>query len=72
MELQVWDVLSNEEVASIVWGVEHKETAAKAVVNAAVAAWKTKVPFDKRDDCTAICYFLQEDDLTQVHPFLKR
>ncbi|KAL2940214.1 putative protein phosphatase 2C 38 [Bienertia sinuspersici] len=61
----VWDVLTNEEVASIVSSAEHEEMAAKAVVEAAVAAWKTKIPFfDKRDDCTAVCYFLQKKDQT--------
>ncbi|CAO2816717.1 unnamed protein product [Amaranthus hypochondriacus] len=56
----VWDVLSNEEVALIVWGAENEKMAAKNVVDAAVQAWKIKIPCDKRDDCTAVCYFLQK------------
>ncbi|KNA21158.1 hypothetical protein SOVF_045990 [Spinacia oleracea] len=62
----VWDVLSIKEVASIVWGVEDEKMAAKAVVDAAVVAWKRKIPLDKRDDCTAVCYFLQKKDQTQA------
>ncbi|KMT17976.1 hypothetical protein BVRB_2g033220 [Beta vulgaris subsp. vulgaris] len=68
----IWDVLSNEEVASIVCSVEHEEMAAKAVVDAAVAEWKKKVLFDKRDDCTAVCYFLQKKVHTQTHLPLER
>ncbi|KAK9742026.1 hypothetical protein RND81_03G144000 [Saponaria officinalis] len=58
----IWDVLSNEEVTSIVWEAKTEEMAAKAVVDAAVKAWKTKFPRDKADDCTAICFFLQYKD----------
>lgn len=46
--------------------------AAKAVVDAAVAEWKKKVLFDKRDDCTAVCYFLQKKVHTQTHLPLER
>ncbi|KAI3690665.1 hypothetical protein L2E82_48853 [Cichorium intybus] len=56
----VWDVLSNNTVASIVWAAESEELAAKAVAVAATAAWKQKFPSSKRDDCTAICLFLQK------------
>lgn len=59
-------MLSIKEVASIVWGVEDEKMAAKAVVDAAVVAWKRKIPLDKRDDCTAVCYFLQKKDQTQA------
>ncbi|KAL0394150.1 UNVERIFIED_CONTAM: putative protein phosphatase 2C 18 [Sesamum latifolium] len=55
----VWDVLSNDEVVSIVSEVRSEEAAAKAVVDAAVASWKHKYPNSKRDDCTVICLFLQ-------------
>ncbi|KAL9230375.1 hypothetical protein vseg_005737 [Gypsophila vaccaria] len=58
----IWDVLSNEEVTSIVWEAETEEMASKAVVDAAVKAWKTKYPRDRPDDCTAICFFLQYKD----------
>ncbi|PIA64482.1 hypothetical protein AQUCO_00100159v1 [Aquilegia coerulea] len=56
----VWDVLTNNEVASIVWSVKNAEKAAIAVVNAAVAAWIQKYPATKIDDCTVVCLFLQE------------
>lgn len=56
----VWDVLSNNEVASIVWTADTEEAAARAVVEAATAAWKNKYPNSKVDDCTAVCLFLQK------------
>lgn len=62
----LYDVLSNEEVASVVCGVEHEGTAAKAVIDAAVEAWKNKVPYNYRDDCTVVCYFFHKEDQTQV------
>ncbi|KAF8388861.1 hypothetical protein HHK36_025542 [Tetracentron sinense] len=54
----VWDVLSNKQVASLVWFAESEEAAARAVVDAAVAAWKRK--YIVVDDCTVVCIFLQE------------
>lgn len=59
----VWDVLSNEEVVSIVCTTPRKQHASKAVVEAAVQRWKTKYPSSRVDDCTAVCLFLQ-DQLT--------
>ncbi|KAL5728900.1 hypothetical protein ACHQM5_001927 [Ranunculus cassubicifolius] len=56
----VWDVLTNDQVASIVWAVKTEEKAAKAIVDAAVLGWKEKYPSTKIDDCTAVCLFLQE------------
>ncbi|KAK1267108.1 putative protein phosphatase 2C 12 [Acorus gramineus] len=56
----VWDVLSNEKVVSIVHSAENSEEAAKAVVEAAVRAWRCKFPSSRVDDCSAICLFLQE------------
>ncbi|KAK9683856.1 hypothetical protein RND81_10G169500 [Saponaria officinalis] len=61
----IWDVLSNREVASIVWAAENEETAAKAVVDEAIMAWRIKVPYDKADDCTAVCLFLQNKGHTR-------
>ncbi|KAK9141953.1 hypothetical protein Syun_011353 [Stephania yunnanensis] len=56
----VWNVLSNDEVASIVWSAPREDVAAaQAVVDAAVAAWKSKFPCSNMDDCTAVCLFLQ-------------
>lgn len=59
--MQVWDVLSNEEVVSIVAAAGSEEGAAKAVVDAATASWKHKFPNSKRDDCTVICLFLHSN-----------
>ncbi|WCJ29568.1 Protein phosphatase 2C family protein [Euphorbia peplus] len=56
----VWDVLSNSQVASIVWGADDEQTAAKAIVEAATASWRHKFPGSKVDDCTAVCLFLQK------------
>nr|GLL16344.1 probable protein phosphatase 2C 72 [Ipomoea trifida] len=58
----VWDVLSNDEVISIVCSAYEygEEMAAKAVVKAAVDAWKRRFPNSRRDDCTAICLYLQK------------
>lgn len=61
----VWDVLSNEEVVSTVNAVERPEMAAKAVIDAAVGAWKTRIPLSKPDDCTAVCLFLHHKDDTE-------
>lgn len=56
----MWDVLSNSQVASIVWAADSEQAAAKAVVEAAVATWKKKFPCSKVDDCTAVCLFLNK------------
>ncbi|KMT17978.1 hypothetical protein BVRB_2g033240 [Beta vulgaris subsp. vulgaris] len=64
----IWDVLSNDKVASIVWGVENEKMASKAVVDAAVVEWKAKYSLDRPDDCTAVCYFLQKKVQTPSKP----
>ena len=56
----VWDVLSNEEVVSIVCATPRKQHASKAVVEAAVQRWKSKFPSSRVDDCSAVCLFLQD------------
>ncbi|XP_021739060.1 probable protein phosphatase 2C 72 [Chenopodium quinoa] len=53
----VWDVLSNEEVVSVVWSAENKEAATEAVTYRARAAWSHNFPSARPDDCTAICLF---------------
>lgn len=53
-------MLSNNEVASIVWKEESEQAAAKAVVKIASATWRKKFPNAKKDDCTVICLFLQK------------
>ncbi|KNA14289.1 hypothetical protein SOVF_108770 [Spinacia oleracea] len=64
----VWDVLSNEEVVSVVKSVKNKEAAGKAVVDEALAAWKRKFPSAKVDDCTAVCLFLQDREDSLLLP----
>ncbi|KAI3875236.1 hypothetical protein MKX03_008934 [Papaver bracteatum] len=57
----VWDVLSNKEVVSIVAvALATRETAAKAVVDAAVTSWKQKFPMSKMDDISVSCMFFQK------------
>ncbi|KAL5144702.1 putative protein phosphatase 2C 72 [Glycine soja] len=56
----VWDVLSNKEVSSVVWEAGTEKDAARAVVEAATAAWKQKYPSSKVDDCTVLCLFLHK------------
>ncbi|XP_039043234.1 probable protein phosphatase 2C 72 [Hibiscus syriacus] len=55
----VWDVLNNDQVASIVMEAKSEHEAARTVVEAATASWKRKFPSSKVDDCTAVCLFLQ-------------
>ncbi|KAH9620931.1 hypothetical protein KSS87_010172 [Heliosperma pusillum] len=62
--LILWDVLSNDEVVSIVWSSKNKEMAAKTLVEEAAAAWKSKFPKAKVDDCTVVCMFFQDKETT--------
>ena len=55
---QIWDVLSNEEVVNIVASAP-RSTAARALVDSAVRAWRLKFPYAKVDDCAAVCLFLK-------------
>ncbi|TYH66304.1 hypothetical protein ES332_D06G113100v1 [Gossypium tomentosum] len=56
----VWDVLNNDQVASIVMEAESEQEAARTVAEAATASWKRKFPSSKVDDCTVVCLFLQD------------
>ncbi|KAK6142562.1 hypothetical protein DH2020_022910 [Rehmannia glutinosa] len=56
--LQVWDVLSNEEVVEIVSSAPTRSSAARIVVESAAREWKTKYPTSKMDDCAVVCLFL--------------
>lgn len=56
--IQVWDVLSNEQVVRIVDSCPARSLAAQAVVDTAVRAWKVKYPDAKVDDCAVVCLFL--------------
>ncbi|GAB4835375.1 Probable protein phosphatase 2C 33 [Ancistrocladus abbreviatus] len=54
----IWDVLSNKEVVDIVASAPTRATAARALVETAVRAWKMKYPTSKVDDCAVVCLFL--------------
>lgn len=56
--LQVWDVLSNEEVVEIVSSATSRSSAARMVVDSAAREWKLKYPTSKMDDCAVVCLFL--------------
>ncbi|XP_010536208.1 PREDICTED: probable protein phosphatase 2C 72 isoform X2 [Tarenaya hassleriana] len=57
----VWDVLSNDEVVSIVSSERKPASAAKLVAETAKAAWKKKkLQSTKVDDITVACLFLQK------------
>lgn len=58
MLLQVWDVLSNEEVVEIVSSAPTRSSAARILVDAAAREWKLKYPTSKMDDCAVVCLFL--------------
>jgi len=58
----VWDVLSNEEVVSIVCATPRKQHASKAVAEAAAQRWRTRYPTSRVDDCSAVCLFLRDQD----------
>ncbi|WVZ77263.1 hypothetical protein U9M48_025150 [Paspalum notatum var. saurae] len=58
----VWDVLSNEEVVSIVCATPRKQHASKAVAEAAAQRWRAKYPASRADDCSAVCLFLRDQD----------
>ncbi|KAL8171842.1 hypothetical protein V2J09_023646 [Rumex salicifolius] len=57
----IWDVLSNKEVVDIVASAPSHGTAAKALVESAVRAWRLKYPTSKVDDCAVVCLFLDKD-----------
>ncbi|XP_020599410.1 probable protein phosphatase 2C 66 [Phalaenopsis equestris] len=54
----IWDALSNKEVVDIVASAPSRVTAARAVVDSAIRAWRLKFPTSKIDDCAAVCLFL--------------
>uniref|UniRef100_A0A7N0VH79 protein-serine/threonine phosphatase n=1 Tax=Kalanchoe fedtschenkoi TaxID=63787 RepID=A0A7N0VH79_KALFE len=54
----IWDVLSNEEVVNVVALAPSRSTAARALVETAVRAWRSKYPISKVDDCAVVCLFL--------------
>ena len=56
--MQVWDVLSNEEVVEIVSSAPTRSSAARTLVDSAAREWKSKYPTSKMDDCAVVCLFL--------------
>lgn len=56
--MQVWDVLSNEEVVEIVSSAPTRSSSARIVIDAASREWKSKYPTSKMDDCAVVCMFL--------------
>lgn len=54
----VWDVLSNEQVVKTVASAPVRSSAGKAVVDAAVQAWRSNYATSRVDDCAVICLFL--------------
>ncbi|XVF30278.1 hypothetical protein REPUB_Repub16aG0042900 [Reevesia pubescens] len=57
----IWDVLSNKEVVDIVASVPARSSAARALVESAVRAWRYKYPTSKVDDCAVVCLFLDSN-----------
>ena len=62
MCVQVWDVLTNQEVVDVVASCSDRSFAARSVVDLANQAWRFKYPTSKTDDCATICLFLYKDD----------
>ncbi|WCJ38852.1 Protein phosphatase 2C family protein [Euphorbia peplus] len=57
----IWDVLSNKEVVDIVASVPTRSSAARALVESAVRAWRYKYPTSKVDDCAVVCLYLDSN-----------
>ncbi|KAI4350172.1 hypothetical protein L6164_010681 [Bauhinia variegata] len=57
----IWDVLSNKEVVDIIGAAPGRSSAARALVESAVRAWRYKYPTSKMDDCAVVCLFLESD-----------
>lgn len=58
--LQIWEVLTNDEVVTVVSSVRNRSKAAKVLVAQAVQAWRTKYPGCIEDDCTVVCLFFKD------------
>lgn len=60
--MQVWAVLSNEDVVNIVGTCPTRSYAARAVVEAAVKEWSYMYPTSKVEDCAVVCLFLNSEE----------
>jgi hypothetical protein len=67
LHLQIWDVLSNDEVVHIVASAPTHSTAAQALVESAVRVWRLKYPTSKVDDCAVVCLYLDGPALISRH-----
>lgn len=52
-------MLSNKEAVDIIDSAPTRATAARALVDCAVRAWRLKFPTSKTDDCAVVCLFLK-------------
>ncbi|KAJ0249786.1 PPM-type phosphatase domain-containing protein [Hirschfeldia incana] len=62
----IWDVLSNEEVVGIVASAPSRSSAARAIVESAVRAWRYKYPTSKVDDCAVVCLYLDSNNTDAI------
>ncbi|KFK22299.1 hypothetical protein AALP_AAs63176U000100, partial [Arabis alpina] len=62
----IWDVLSNEDVVAIVASAPSRSSAARALVESAVRAWRYKYPTSKVDDCAAVCLYLDSNNSNAI------
>jgi hypothetical protein len=58
--MQIWDVLSNDEVVQVVAQAPTRATAARALVESAVRVWRLKYPSSKVDDCAVVCLYVDQ------------
>lgn len=58
--VQIWDVLSNDEVVQVVAQAPTRATAARALVESAVRVWRLKYPTSKVDDCAVVCLYVDQ------------
>ncbi|KAG6384494.1 hypothetical protein SASPL_155685 [Salvia splendens] len=63
---EVWEVLPIEQVVAIV-ATRPRRSAAKAVVDAAVAVWTNEHPNAEVDDCAVACLFLRPTTNSTPH-----
>lgn len=54
-------MLSNKEVVDIIASAPARSSAARALVESAVRAWRYKYPTSKVDDCAVVCLYLDSD-----------